>query len=176
MNNTKTKGFTLIELLVVVLIIGILASVALPQYEKAVAKSRLAEAMTNVKSMRDACNVLAMNVGVAGCSGFDHEMDDLDIEIPGEDCSWQGGAWKCKKTKNFMYSLNSPGGGPVAYYRHGTNPTRGDEGDYSLCIYSVEDTNSASHGNIQCGYTDEKSKGICKSSGLVAVESPGECW
>jgi len=41
---TKQGGFTLLELLMVVIIIGILASIAMPQYFKTVEKTRSAEA------------------------------------------------------------------------------------------------------------------------------------
>ena len=74
MNKT---GFTLIELLVVVLIIGILAAIALPQYQKSVEKARAAEAMLFLDSLNKAEEAHYLAAGE-----FTQDLDSLDIEMP----------------------------------------------------------------------------------------------
>ena len=73
----NNKAFTLIELLVVVLIIGILAAVALPQYQKAVEKSRAAQALVVLKAVYDAAEAYYVANGTAPTT-----MEELSVDIP----------------------------------------------------------------------------------------------
>ena len=59
----KQKGFTLIEILTVVLIIGILTSIGIPQYRKAVARSQVVEAESMLRAIYDSSERLAAEFG-----------------------------------------------------------------------------------------------------------------
>ena len=75
--DNGNKAFTLIELLVVVLIIGILAAVALPQYQKAVEKSRAAQAFAMLKTVYNAAEAYHLANGTYATS-----FDELSVDIP----------------------------------------------------------------------------------------------
>ena len=142
------KGFTLIEMLVVVLIIGILAGIALPQYNQAVEKARLSEVLINAKAIEDSIDRYLLQ------NGFPYEQisfqDFGDIELSGGE--WGDWSYSKNKYKYEAYCAYSP-------Y---CEILIGDKEDfYSSAAFNVYW--SAGEKGKQC-YTNDTDKGrfICK--------------
>ncbi len=157
-----SRGFTLIELLVVVLIIGILASVALPQYTKAVAKSRYSQLITAGKSLKDAMEVYYMANG-----NYPQYWGDLDIEFKGctADTSARYMLW-CDnfavdmfKSNDVNLNLFDTHGLP----NNGKNMPSTDLYDKASAYYVVWLDNSPYPGKTEC---QSKVDGLCKTMGF----------
>ena len=79
-NKNPKQGFTLLELLVVVVIIGILAAIALPQYRMIVLKSKFAKVKANVQALTSSMH---RHYLVNNC--YPKKLDELDIEVKDKD-------------------------------------------------------------------------------------------
>lgn len=160
------NGFTLIELLVVVLIIGILAAIAVPQYEMAVEKSRAAEAVINVKAMGEAFELyfLANGKYPTITEQYDQNaLDSLDLEFKNTD------DWSIITHKNAYVGFNRKGSSKFKYMisqtmKHNLREewtTRG----LTCSIWEMSDTDSPSA---------RLCKIICGESQLKRVWGSGE--
>lgn len=106
------QGFTLLEILVVVMILGILTSIALPNYRRAVERTRVAEARTLLRAVYDSCERLAWEKGYDNCSAAVNagaaRFNKLDITVKGTYETYGGRPATRLRTNNFTYVLGSP--------------------------------------------------------------------
>lgn len=119
------KGFSLVELMVVVAIIGVLAVIGIPQYQKFMSKARQAEAKTNLNSIFQGeaaffteFNGYTTNLGAIGAdasgtnlrydAGFDDNLIGCDNPVAGSPDGVAG--------TNNMLTLPNSAGSPATYF------------------------------------------------------------
>ena len=162
LRGRRHSGFTLIELLVVVLIIGILAAIALPQYEKAVEKTRISTMIPLLKSIAQANEIYYIENG-----SYTPNIENLSIAMPADCNKITGGdlgqLWSCGKD----FILDNSSNETIISYCPGKNNT------YSSCrsdrdlwlLVRHQHTTNTSPGEWLCSGATTKGLALCKALG-----------
>lgn len=91
------KGFTLTELLAVVVIIGVLASMAIPQYRRLLERTKAVEAITNIRDIEASFQRLMLARETLNSITF----KDFDMEILGNQATGE-----TYSSDDFTYTLS----------------------------------------------------------------------
>ncbi len=145
MNNKK--AFTLIELLVVVLIIGILAAVALPQYQRATEKSRATQILVTGRAM-----VNALDRYYEENASYPTAIEELDT------------TYTCPV--GYACAVGGVNGGTSGKFQM----SRQDPWKYGFIFRMDDDATYSKEIHCYAEKTDPKSVSICKSFSTVLAK------
>lgn len=155
------KGFTLTEVLTAVLIVGVLASVALPKYMRSVERSRAVEAMSAIKAINDA--IYAFFSDKETCPA---RFSQLVVTLP----SSEGDNTDTISTKNFRFTLGGASVDVPGTSCKGVLATRingGGTNGYNYTIWNPYTRGTTGKAlALQCNGSNAKSIAVCDSLGL----------
>ena len=152
--HVNSKGFTLLELLVVVMIIGLLSSIAIPQYSRSVHRAEMMEGLSHGKTIYDAALRYKSVNGSAPLS-----FSQLDVGFAGASLSGNS-----LRDGAFIYILNSD-----------NTTIQNNKAGYRLEMRFPTVSNSGVSAPILCcpNSGDKNAEWLCKTSSGGATASGG---